>query len=534
MKIIRDAQLTLPSANIRNVEDLINLLTVKNPEYDNRAAFSQFGARDTPKELQFFSIDTVHKTVTVPRNIAHKYYQQTGNYEDYTTLGKPLPPIVSDLIVPRDYQEEYLKENGHKISTETDQLHVMPCGHGKTVMGLLFVKNVGKNTLVVVTTYQLAKQWRNRIKEFLPELSVGIYDDEKKTQPEYDITITTYALMGKERFGRLFYAKYGHIILDEVHRVGAPTYHSILSKAPCRYRTSLTATFRRKDKMEDVLIHHCGTKMVMENQFPPAVVIPLKTGWKINVGQFTKAQKFPTKFDNLPFYTTVEVLVSKGNRKRGILIQTPDPRVIQFQGDDGTTLEITEGSHKVYRMGNVVMADVDTAQSEDAERNEKLSYLIHKCLKGGRTILVLGKRKQFLYDMAAKFSAEGVKCGVVASTKSKEQKEYCKSQGFDDPEEYEDYCLSNCNLIFGIDKLAKEGLDADRLDTLIYTYAEKDVEQGVGRIQRLKEGKKQAYCFYLVDDVPMYHKAFYDKGGAREMFIELGHIIYKELTWQQL
>ena len=70
------------------------------------------------------------------------------------------------------------------------------------------------------------------------------------------------------------------------------------------------------------------------------------------------------------------------------------------------------------------------------------------------------------------------------------------------------YLQKECRLILGVTQLAKEGLDIDRLDTLIIHLPMADTEQAVGRISRLCEGKKTPMCLYLLDDCPVAYSVF--------------------------
>ena len=81
--------------------------------------------------------------------------------------------------------------------------------------------------------------------------------------------------------------------------------------------------------------------------------------------------------------------------------------------------------------------------------------------------------------------------------------------------EDENYLQNTCPLIFGISQLAKEGLDIDRLDTLIIHLPMKDTEQAIGRISRLCEGKKFPLGLYLLDDCPITYAVY---NNAKKFF----------------
>ena len=61
--------------------------------------------------------------------------------------------------------------------------------------------------------------------------------------------------------------------------------------------------------------------------------------------------------------------------------------------------------------------------------------------------------------------------------------------------DYVERVYNESNLILGINKLAEEGMDVPKFDTLIYLHLIKDVEQSIGRILREYDGKKNLLLF---------------------------------------
>ena len=67
---------------------------------------------------------------------------------------------------------------------------------------------------------------------------------------------------------------------------------------------------------------------------------------------------------------------------------------------------------------------------------------------------------------------------------------------------------NECRLIFGVTQLAKEGLDIDRIDTLIIHLPMKDTEQAIGRTTRIHPSKKYPLVFYPLDNCPLTYATF--------------------------
>jgi DNA excision repair protein ERCC-3 len=144
---------------------------------------------------------------------------------------------------------------------------VLPCGAGKTVIGMGVMEKVGAHTLIICTNTAAVHQWMGELvdKTTVPEEAVGEYTgDRKRIEP---ITITTYqALTHRKSRGddfthlELFQARnWGLIIYDEVHLLPAPVFRAT-AEIQARRRLGLTATLVREDGREDDVFSLIGPK----------------------------------------------------------------------------------------------------------------------------------------------------------------------------------------------------------------------------------------------------------------------------------
>ena len=144
---------------------------------------------------------------------------------------------------------------------------VLPCGAGKTMVGIAAMVRLGMRTLVVCTGHTALQQWRRQILEHttLGEEQVGEYTAEaKQLRP---VTITTYQLLTwrprKEApppHLRLFHeANWGLVIYDEVHLLPAPIFRET-ANLQARRRLGLTATLVREDGRETDVFSLVGPK----------------------------------------------------------------------------------------------------------------------------------------------------------------------------------------------------------------------------------------------------------------------------------
>jgi DNA excision repair protein ERCC-3 len=144
---------------------------------------------------------------------------------------------------------------------------VLPCGAGKTIVGMAAMSQVQRSTLVLTTGITAVKQWRREIldKTDLPEDQVAEYTGEvKQIAP---VTLATYQILTHrndktEEFPhfQLFDRQdWGLIIYDEVHLLPAPVFR-VTAQIQARRRLGLTATLVREDGREADVFSLIGPK----------------------------------------------------------------------------------------------------------------------------------------------------------------------------------------------------------------------------------------------------------------------------------
>ncbi|HRW66707.1 MAG TPA: helicase-associated domain-containing protein, partial [Candidatus Competibacter sp.] len=144
---------------------------------------------------------------------------------------------------------------------------VLPCGAGKTIVGMAVMALIQENTLILTTSQTSMEQWRRELldKTDLPADVVAEYSSQRKnTGP---VTLATYQMLTYRpsqdaefvHFG-LFHARsWGLIIYDEVHLLPAPVFR-ITAELQSRRRLGLTATLIREDGLEKDVFALIGPK----------------------------------------------------------------------------------------------------------------------------------------------------------------------------------------------------------------------------------------------------------------------------------
>jgi len=142
-----------------------------------------------------------------------------------------------------------------------------PCGQGKTVCALELIRRMGVPTLVLVHKTFLMDQWEERIKEFLPDATVGRWQQDRcDNGDDFDIVLGMVQSLACDReYPEEVYRSFGMVVADEVHLMGAATWCTAIPQFAARYRLGLTATPDRRDGLEDVFMLHIGNiEYVME------------------------------------------------------------------------------------------------------------------------------------------------------------------------------------------------------------------------------------------------------------------------------
>ncbi len=180
---------------------------------------------------------------------------------------RPLEEDGSGLSF-RDYQSDsinaFYKGGGPEGGSG---VVVLPCGAGKTVIGIGAMITIKSETLILVTNTIALRQWKDELlsKTMVTEDMIGEYSGDKKEIKS--ITIATYNILTyrknkKEGFLHfdLFNSKnWGLIIYDEVHLLPAPVFR-MTSEIQSKRRLGLTATLIREDGLESDVFSLIGPK----------------------------------------------------------------------------------------------------------------------------------------------------------------------------------------------------------------------------------------------------------------------------------
>lgn len=271
---------------------------------------------------------------------------------------------------------------------------VLPCGAGKTIIGIAIMQAICQQTLIVVTNITALRQWRDELidkTDLTPEM-IGEYSGEQKEIKPVTITtyqILTYRKRKEDEFVHmnLFDREaWGLIIYDEVHLLPAPVFRAVANIQGKR-RLGLTATLLREDGKESDVFSLIGPKK-------------LDMPWKTLEKQGWIAQALCTEVRiPLPEQQRHEYAVADTKAKFRIAseneakIQTARAIIQRHPGDQ--VLIIGQYLNQLEKMADEFEVPIITGKTANKDREE-----IYQGFKTGRIrMLIVSKVANFAVDL---------------------------------------------------------------------------------------------------------------------------------------
>jgi DNA excision repair protein ERCC-3 len=216
---------------------------------------------------------------------------------------------------------------------------VLPCGAGKTVVGLAIMDKLQCNTLILTPNTVAARQWISEIadKTGVPADAVGEYSGERKeikpvTVANYQILTHRSSRNGDFPHFQLFNERdWGLIIYDEVHLLPAPVFR-ITADIQARRRLGLTATLVREDGREEDVFSLIGPKKYdvpwkeLEHQGWIATAecheirLPLQPELRMTYAVSEDREKYRIAAENPIKYTALQQILAKHPDDRILII----------------------------------------------------------------------------------------------------------------------------------------------------------------------------------------------------------------------
>ncbi|MEL3905721.1 MAG: DEAD/DEAH box helicase [Treponema sp.] len=299
-----------------------------------------------------------------------------------------------DFII-RDYQREAAAAfTGNRGPGTGFGTIVLPCGAGKTIVGMLVMSLLNTDTLILTTNTAAVHQWKRELldKTELEPDTIGIYSGEtKEIKP---VTVATYQILTWRpdtesefpHFQIFRERNWGLIIYDEVHLLPAPVFR-ITAELQVVRRLGLTATLVREDGCEGDVFSLVGPKRYdvpwkeMEEKgwiaraYCTEIRIPLPVSKEIEYAAAPLREKHRIASEN----------EAKNETVKRLLVKHADDQV----------LIIGQYIAQLKKIAEAVNAPLITGKTSNAERE-----ILYESFRTGKiSVLVVSKVANFAIDL---------------------------------------------------------------------------------------------------------------------------------------
>ncbi|WP_424034961.1 TOTE conflict system archaeo-eukaryotic primase domain-containing protein [Prevotella melaninogenica] len=451
VEIIKADKLYIPlkAVSAKVLNHLKRIAAFKNPEFYSKQAL-RLSTYAIPRIISCF--DITNEYLAMPRGCEDATQSfLNDNAVTYTITDKTNHGNKISVSFQGEDREEQLEAINALLPYTNGILHATTA-FGKTVTAAAIIARKKVNTLILVHSKALLKQWHDRLTEFLnidyPKHEeknkrgrrkvfspIGCFDSSGNTlHGIIDIALIQSCL--DEDGVKPFVQDYGMVIVDECHHVSSITFEQVLMSIKAHTIYGLTATPIRKDGHQPIIFMQCG---------------PIR------------------------FSTDVKSQIAKQSFDRFLI-----PRFTSYN----SILEDRLSIATLYKY-----------LSEDEIRNNLIVEDICKAVNTGRTPIILTNRTVHVSVLAEKLKAtikNVISLTGVGTTREKREAMQ-RLQTIPDSEQL---------VIVATGKYIGEGFDYPRLDTLFLALPiswKGLLTQYAGRLHREYEGKKDVRIYDYID-----------------------------------
>ena len=451
VEIIKADKLYIPlkAVSAKVLNHLKRIAAFKNPEFYSKQAL-RLSTYAIPRIISCF--DITNEYLAMPRGCEDAIQSfLNDNAVTYTITDKTNHGNKISVSFQGEEREEQLEAINALLPYTNGILHATTA-FGKTVTAAAIIARKKVNTLILVHSKALLKQWHDRLTEFLnidyPQdeeknkrgrrkvfSPIGCFDSSGNTlHGIIDIALIQSCL--DEDGVKPFVQDYGMVIVDECHHVSSITFEQVLMSIKAHTIYGLTATPIRKDGHQPIIFMQCG---------------PIR------------------------FSTDVKSQIAKQSFDRFLI-----PRFTSYN----SILEDRLSIATLYKY-----------LSEDEIRNNLIVEDICKAVNTGRTPIILTNRTAHVSVLEEKLKAtikNVISLTGVGTTREKREAMQ-RLQTIPDSEQL---------VIVATGKYVGEGFDYPRLDTLFLALPiswKGLLTQYAGRLHREYEGKKDVRIYDYID-----------------------------------
>jgi len=271
---------------------------------------------------------------------------------------------------------------------------VLPCGSGKTIVGMYIMSLLKTNTLILTTNVAAVHQWIEELldKTELTREQIAEYTgDSKAVAP---VTVATYQIIAWRpdkdsdfpHFKLFRERQWGLVIYDEVHLLPAPVFR-VTAELQAIRRLGLTATLIREDGEEDAVFSLVG---------PKRYDVP----WKDLEDKGWIAEAFCTEIRlDMPENLKIPYAAAQPREKYRLAAENPLKQNIVLQlvenHPDDQIMVIGQYLTQLNALAKLLNAPIITGKTSNADREKIYSGF----KKGELRLIVVSKVANFAIDL---------------------------------------------------------------------------------------------------------------------------------------
>ena len=259
--VVVSSEILLPQLNARSTERLRFALSYPNPEYVKMRRLGK-AAEGVPTRFQCMG-EAPDGSVTVPRgafDVVRGVLAEDDLRPEVTDRRSPGDSIGRLPTVPT---YGYQFSGVLRIEQRTQGAIILPCGGGKTRLGVAAIARIARTTIVIVPTGDLVDQWCGEIRDAFG-FEAGIVDADHKEMGKSIVVGTTKSILSMLEEDPALGARFGFALIDECHHCPARTIQAILQHLPAKFRLGLTATYDRDDGHTQLVGWSLGPKLLVK------------------------------------------------------------------------------------------------------------------------------------------------------------------------------------------------------------------------------------------------------------------------------
>ena len=216
-------------------------------------------------------------TIKIDKTLKSTVYCVPKFYWKHYDVSKPdIPCYYNDInyrcdIKLRPNQVNIYNTMLQRMEEDNGCVLSVPCGTGKTILGIKLIADLKKKTLILVHKDFLMNQWKESIEEFL-HITPGIVK-QKTREIEPNIVIASIQTIMKHPEIKL---AFDFVIVDECHHIASKEFSEVLKHLKLsKYTLGLSATPKREDHCEQFFFDFLGPLLTFDQKRGNVSVIPI-------------------------------------------------------------------------------------------------------------------------------------------------------------------------------------------------------------------------------------------------------------------